>query len=163
MMSRTTWLALALMSAIGIVGLPRTARASFDDAGVGLMITSIAVGVPTYVTISAVLIGEGSDDAIHRGHGLAEAGAIVEIVWGAIHIAAGAGTIIGASVSRANATWFDDSVLGGLIGVGSFLGLLGGVYLGHGIWSLGEGRPPTVTASLVPVDGGIYASGRLAF
>ncbi len=151
---------LSLALVLGIVGASGRAHAEVSDAP-NYVIGSIAIGVP-YIALSAVLIGEGLDDAIHRGHGLAEAGAIVEIVWAALHLAAGTGMLIAASVACSNGCSVDGPI-SALLAVGATLSAVGAGYLAHGVWSLTGGRPPPVTGSVAPLEGGAFASARIAF
>lgn len=139
------------------IAAPSSARATVDD-GFNYVIGSVAIGVP-YLAVSAILIGEGLDDAIGRGHGLAEAGAIFEIVWASLHLSAGIPLLIAASVVCANGC-SDAPPIPAMFAVGALLFTVGAAYLAHGIWSLTGGRPPPVTAALVPLDGGAVASAR---
>jgi hypothetical protein len=146
---------------LAILGSSGRAHAETSDA-LNYIAGSVAIGVP-YLTISAVLIGEGLDDAIGRGHGLAEAGAILEIVWAGVHLAAGIGMLIAVSVACSNGCGFD-SVSSALLGVGMTLTAVGAAYLAHGIWSLTTGRPPPpVMAAFAPIEGGGFASAQLSF
>lgn len=131
---------------------PSTAEAEVAD--LAPLWVGIGVGIP-YLTISTVLIAESLDDATQRGHGLAEPGAIFEVIWGSTLVTAG--TILGAvflgfSTQCFNCEWTGYATIAGLIGVPGI------PYLLHGIWSLTEGRPPEVNMSVTLGPDGIHGS-----
>ncbi len=136
---------------------PSAARASVDDSP-NYIIGGVAIGVP-YLAVSAILIGEGLDDAVSRGHGLAEAGAISEIVWASLHLSGGIGLLIAGSVVCAQGC-SSSPPIPAMFAVGGLLTGVGIAYLAHGIWSLTGGRPPPVSASFAPLVGGGLASAR---
>lgn len=156
-MHRNLLAAVALL----VASVASPAKASVSDAP-NYIIGSVAIGVP-YLAISAVLIGEGLDDALSRGHGLAEEGAVLEIVWASLHLSAGVGMLIAAGVACGDGCSIDGQ-LAALVGVGATLAAVGAAYLAHGIWSLSDGRPPPpVTPTVVPLESGALATARFVF
>lgn len=144
--------ALALSIVLAAASSPSTAQAAVAD--LNPLWVGIGVGIP-YLTISTILIAESLDDAIQRGHGLAEAGAIFEVIWGSTLIAAGSvlgAVFLGFSTQCYNCDWTEYATIAGLIGVPGI------PYLLHGIWSLTDGRPPDVNVSVAFGPEGVRGS-----
>lgn len=134
---------------------PQVAEAQvsiFDcDAECGAILAAGFFGGIAYGLTTLGLIMEAIEKGTHR-HGMYEAGAIFEIVWGSLHIAGGIVAVIAAAV-------FDEPAH---LGAAAPLGFMGAYFLSHGVWSLGDGRPGResvdVSAGVVPTEGGAMAT-----
>jgi hypothetical protein len=147
-MTYRTSFALVLLLAAALA--PDRAHAQQTDPETFWGVT-LGVGIPM-LAVDAIFVGEAIDKAMTDGHGLYELGAILEIAWGAFHIA-GAGVAIGVSSLA-----YDPAPLALTFGVP--LALVGGYFLAHGIASLIE--PPGGGRNDVYVSVGPSERGAMA-
>lgn len=94
------------------------------------MLGLLGFGIAAVSIADLALIFEGIEKATH-GHGMYTPGAVIEIIFGTVQLGLGA-VAVGFGADRGN-----DALGGG----GAVLGLVGAYLLGHGIWSLTDGRP----------------------
>jgi hypothetical protein len=123
-----------------------------DHTATALMV----VGGVHLAALAAIDIGLIADSLVQasNGHGAYSRTAVLEIVFGAIHLVP--------ALLAATTALRDDmdpvvfSAIGPVLGIGSYL-------LFHGIWSLTDGgRPPDVGVTFAPTPGGasLSISGR---
>lgn len=138
----------SLVAALALGVLSPNDAAGQQTDPVAFWSATAAVGVPM-LAVDAVLVVEALDKAISEGYGLYLPGAVFEIVWGAVHLA---GAVVAAGLSTLA---YDPVPLALTFAVP--LGLVGGYFVAHGVWSLVPRGDRSLQVALAPLTGGAQA------